>query len=429
MLTRRHFLAGAASATVAAAVSSFPRPALAQARPRVVVVGGGAGGASVVRRLVAEAGDKLAIALIEPKKIYTTCFYSNLYLGGFQPLEVLQHGFSEIRIRHAAQGVVIVHDTAKTIDRDKRELILAGGVTLSYDRLVLSPGIDLDYDSVPGWSKDAEKIMPHAWKAGPQTELLKRQIDAVPDGGLVVMIAPPNPYRCPPGPYERVSMIAHALTTAGKSKARIVIVDPKEKFSKQPLFQQGWEKLYPGMIEWLSPMISGGVKSVDPKTMSVETDFETYKNAALVNVIPRQTAGQIAVDAGLTAENGYCPTDPFSMKSKSDDRIFVLGDASIAGDMPKSAFAANSQAQVVAQVIAKELLDASKPEVGYKNRCWSLIGTDDSVFVGGSYKPTEAKIEQTESDISAMDDTAQRRRINYQDSASWYANLTSDLYG
>jgi NADPH-dependent 2,4-dienoyl-CoA reductase/sulfur reductase-like enzyme len=243
------------------------------------------------------------------------------------------------------------------------------------------------------------------------------------------MIAPPNPYRCPPGPYERVSMIAHALTAAGKSKARIVIVDPKDKFSKQPLFQQGWEKYYPGMIEWLPPMISGGVKSVDPKTMSVETDFETYRNAALVNVIPRQTAGQIAIDAGLTAENGYCPIDPFSMKSQSDERIFVLGDASIAGDMPKSAFAANSQAQVVAQVIAKELLGGSDPEIGYSNRCWSLIGSDDSVFVGGSYKPTEAKIEQIESDVSGMDDTPEQRRINYQDSASWYANLTSDLYG
>jgi NADPH-dependent 2,4-dienoyl-CoA reductase/sulfur reductase-like enzyme len=318
---------------------------------------------------------------------------------------------------------------AKTVNRERGEIALEGGSTLAYDRLVLSPGIDLDYGSVPGWSKEAEEIMPHAWKAGPQTELLKRQIDAVPDGGLVVMIAPPNPYRCPPGPYERVSMIAHALTTAGKSKARIVIVDPKDKFSKQPLFQQGWEKYYPGMIECLPPMISGGVKSVDPKTMSVETDFETYRNAALVNVIPRQTAGQIAIDAGLTAENGYCPIDPFSMKSQSDERIFVLGDASIAGDMPKSAFAANSQAQVVAQVIAKELLGGSDPEIGYSNRCWSLIGSDDSVFVGGTYKPTEAKIEQIESHVSGMDDTPEQRRINYQDSASWYANLTSDLYG
>jgi NADPH-dependent 2,4-dienoyl-CoA reductase/sulfur reductase-like enzyme len=424
MLTRRHFVIGAA--TLAAAQSGLPKPALAQAKPKVVVIGGGAGGASVVRRLVSEANGALDIVLVEPQQTYTTCFYSNLYLGGIHSLDVLQYGYDEIG---ALEGVTVAQDLAKTIDRDKRRIVLAGGQTLDYDRLVLSPGIDLDYGSVPGWSREAETMMPHAWKAGVQTELLKRQIDAVPDGGVVVMIAPPNPYRCPPGPYERVSMMAQELTSQGKTQARIVILDPKEKFSKQPLFQQGWEKHYPGMIEWLPPMIHGGVKNVDPGTMTVETDFETYKNAALVNVIPRQTAGRIAAEAGLTGETGYCAIDPFTMKSQLDEAVFVLGDASIAGDMPKSAFAANSQAQVVAQVIAKELLSAKDPEIAYRNRCWSLIGTDDSVFVGGSYRPSEAKIEQVESDISGLDDTPEQRRINFEDSANWYSGLTNGLYG
>jgi len=425
MLTRRHFLAGAAGLTATAA-SGLPRPALAQAKPQVVIVGGGAGGASVVRALVAQAYEKLDITLVEPKKTYTTCFYSNLYLGGFQPFEVLQHGFGEIA---ALPGVTVVHDTARTIDREERQVTLAGGSTLPYDRLVLSPGIALDYNSVPGWSKDAEQRMPHAWQAGPQTELLKRQLDAVPDGGLIVMIAPPNPYRCPPGPYERVSMMAHVLKSSGRTKAQILVLDPKEKFSKQGLFQAGWETHYPGMIQWLSPMIHGGIKSVDPATMTVVTDFETYKDCSLVNVIPRQTAGQVAIDAGLTEETGYCPIDPFTMKSASDATIYVLGDASIAGDMPKSAFAAHSQAQVLAQSINQDLLGANGNDLTYHNRCWSLIETDDSVVVGGSYRPTPEKIEQTESDLSSPDDTAQTRRKNFEDGTSWYVNLTSELYG
>ncbi len=425
MLTRRHFLLGSAGA-LSLAASSFPRPALAQAKPKIVIVGGGAGGVSVLRRLVAEAKDGFDITLIEPQKTYTTCFYSNLFLGGFQPLEVLQHGFDAIA---ALDGIKIAQEAAASVDRGSRQVLLAGGSTLPYDRLVLSPGIALDYTSVPGWSKEAEDRMPHAWRAGPQTILLKKQLDAVPDGGVVVVIPPPNPYRCPPGPYERVSMMAHVLKGSGRTQARIVILDPKDKFSKQGLFQQGWEKYYPGMIEWLSPMIHGGVKNVDPATMTVVTDFETYTKANLVNVIPRQTAGQIAIDAGLSDATGYCPIDPFSMKSTFDANIFVLGDASIAGDMPKSAFAANSQAQVVAQVIAAELLGAKAADVAYRNRCWSLIEANDSVFVGGNYKPTKAKIAQTETHISGLQDPKAVRRANYEDSAAWYSQITTDLYG
>jgi sulfide dehydrogenase [flavocytochrome c] flavoprotein subunit len=423
MLDRRHLLIGAASL---GAASVLARPALAQARPKLVVIGGGAAGASVVHRLAQDAPGKLDITLVEPQKIYTTCFYSNLYLGGFQPLDVLQHTYESTA---ALPAVTIAADWAKTIDSAKRQVTLAGGRTLTYDRLVLTPGIDLDYKSVPGWSKDAEERMPHAWKAGPQTELLRRQLTAVPDGGLVIMLAPPDPYRCPPGPYERISMMAHVLKSTGKTNVRIVILDPKEKFSKQPLFQQGWEKHYPGMIEWLSPMIHGGVRRVDPATMTVETDFETYKDAALVNVIPRQTAGRIAVDAGLTDVSGYCEIDPFTMKARTDTNIFVLGDACVAGDMPKSAFSANSQAHVVAQRIAEELLGVKAPEAVYRNRCWSLIAENDSIFVGGTYRPTPQKLAQVESDISKLDDTAETRRVNYEDSAGWYAGLTAEMFG
>lgn len=400
-------------------------PALALTRPRVVVVGGGAGGAAVVRELVALGGDALDITLVETKRTYTTCYYSNLHLAGYRSLESLQFGFGAIA---ALPRVRVVHERATAVERQARQVRLADGTRLPYESLVLAPGIALDYGSVPGWSEAAAEQMPHAWQAGAQTALLERQLRAVPDGGLIVVIAPPDPYRCPPGPYERVSMMAHALKWSGRNQAHIVIIDPKQRFSKQPLFQQGWEQHYPGMIEWMPPTIHAGLQGVEPATLSVETGFETYRQAALVNVIPRQTAGQIAIDAGLSDTNGYCPIDPYSMKSREDDSLFVLGDAAQAGDMPKSAFAAHNQARVVAHTIGHELLGTAAVEARYHNRCWSLVATDDSVVVGGRFEPSGDTIREVESDVSALDDVPERRRTNAVAAAAWYRHLTAALY-
>jgi sulfide dehydrogenase [flavocytochrome c] flavoprotein chain len=194
------------------------------------------------------------------------------------------------------------------------------------------------------------------------------------------------------------------------------------------LFQQGWEQHYPGMIEWLPPSIHGGIKTVNTSTMTVDTDFETYTGAALVNVIPRQMAGQIAVSAGLTAGNGYCPIDAFTMKSRIDPQIFIIGDACIPGDMPKSAFAANSQAKVAAQAIRAELLGEAVVEAEYSNACWSLIETDDSVKIGGAYKPTREKIKETSSFISKMNESPEIRHAAYVESVAWYAQITGELF-
>lgn len=421
--SRRQFVRAAAALGLAA---GFAPPVLGAARPRVAIVGGGVGGLAVLQALAGNGQNALDITLIEPQKTYTTCFYSNLYYGGFRELQVLQHGYARVA---GLPGVRLVHQPATAVDVAGRQVRLADGAAVPYDRLVLSPGIALDYDSVPGWSRAAARTMPHAWQAGPQSVLLKRQLDAVPDGGLIVMIAPPNPYRCPPGPYERVSMMAHALQSSGRGNARIVIIDPKRNFSKQPLFQQGWEAHYPGIIEWLSPMIHAGVSRVDPDSMTVETGFETYRNADLVNVIPRQTAGRIAVAAGLTDDDGYCPVDPASMASRHDPAVFVLGDAAVGGDMPKSAFAASSQAAVVAGQIRHELLDAPAAEARYRNKCWSLIAEGDSVFVGGTYEPRDGRIAQVDSEISSLEDDDPVRQRNYADSAAWYLALTSRLFG
>jgi NADPH-dependent 2,4-dienoyl-CoA reductase/sulfur reductase-like enzyme len=423
MISRRTLLR---SGSAAAGVFALGAPAiLGQAKQRVVVIGGGPGGATAARYLAKDSEGKLDVVLVEPKKQFTTCFHSNLYVGDFKTFDEITHTYDKI----AAQGVRMNYQMANAIDRDKKEVVLADGSRLSYDRLVVSPGIDLKYDSVPGWGKEHEEAMPHAWQAGEQTRLLKAKLDAVPDGGTIVMIAPPNPYRCPPGPYERVSMMAHVLKAKGRSKARVVIIDPKETFSKQGVFQEGWEKHYPGMIEWMGPKTHDGLKSVDPKTNTVETGFETYKNAALVNVIPAQMAGKIARDAQLVNQSGFCPILPESMKSAVDGNIYVLGDACIAGDMPKSGFSANSQAKVAAMMIRGELLGARTFPARYANTCWSLIETDDVIKVGGAYEAKDGIIKASSTFVSQAKESAELRKQNTQENIGWYAGIVADMFG
>ena len=424
LMNRRRMLVG--SSVFGSALALGAPVVLGQAKQRVVVIGGGAGGATAAKYIAKDSGGALDVVLVEPASQFVTCFHSNLYLGGFRSLQSITHGYDKLTanygIRHARQ-------MATQIDRDKKQVVLADGTRLSYDRLVVSPGIDLKYDSVPGWGQAHEETMPHAWKAGKQTEILKARLDAVPNGGLIVMIAPPNPYRCPPGPYERVSMMAHVLKNAGKKDAKIVIIDPKESFSKQGLFQQGWDTYYPGMVEWLGPKIHEGVKSVDPKTNTVETGFETYKNAALVNVIPAQMAGKIARDSGLANGSGFCAIDPETMRSTIDANIYVLGDACIAGDMPKSAFAANSQAKVAAMNVRAELTGARAFPARYANTCWSLIAPDDTVKVGGSYASKDGKIAAVETFVSKNGETQAMRKEQQGENMGWYAGITNDMFG
>lgn len=421
-IRRREFLGGAAAA-IGTSLLAVP-VVLGQGKPKLVVIGGGPAGATLAKYVARDSQGAIEVTLVEPLKQYTTCFFSNLFLGGFRDYESLTHNYKTLA---SAYGVTLQHQRAVGIDRDKRQVKLEDGTVLAYDRLAVSPGIELKYDSVPGYSEAAAEKMPHAWKPGTQTKLLKSMIDAVPDGGVVVMLPPPNPYRCPPGPYERVSMMAHAFKSTGRRNCRIVIVDPKEKFSKQGVFQPAWEKHYPGMIEWLSPAIHGGVKSVDPASGTVVTDFETYK-ASLVNVIPAQSAGQIARDAGLANQTGFCPIEPATMRSKIDPNIYVVGDACIPGDMPKSAFAANSQAKVAAMAIRGELAGARTFPARFTNTCWSLVETDDCVKVGGRYEAADDKIKEVEGFVSKPDDTADVRQHNYQESLGWYAGITADIF-
>jgi sulfide dehydrogenase [flavocytochrome c] flavoprotein subunit len=423
-LTRRHFTSFAGASLAAATSPLFAPAVLGQAKPRVVVVGGGPGGGTVARYVAKDAAGAVDVTLIEPQREFTTCFFSNLYVGGVRSFESITHDYQKV----ARNGVRVVHEWARSIHRERKQVVLAGGGRVPYDRLVVAPGIDLKWDSVPGYSEAAAETMPHAWKAGSQTNVLTRRLNALDDGALVVMVAPPNPYRCPPGPYERISMFAHVLKTKGHKRSKIIVVDAKASFSKQSLFVEGWEKHYPGLIEWQDPKVHGGLVRVDPKKNEVVTGLATYK-AALVNVIPAQMAGRIARDAGLADQSGFCPIDPESMRSKMDANVFVVGDACIPGDMPKSAFSANSQAKVAAMKIRSELTKSRAFPARYANTCWSLIAPDDDVKVGGSYEPGDGRIKQATTFVSQRGESADIRKQNYKESIDWYAGIVGEVFG
>jgi sulfide dehydrogenase [flavocytochrome c] flavoprotein chain len=420
-ISRRRFglLAGAGVTTLA-----LPTYLRAQDKARVVIIGGGAGGATAAKYLAKDSKGALDVTLIEDNDTFTTCFFSNLYLGGYRDFASITHGYDALV---SAYGIRKVTGLAMSVDRAAKTVTMADGAVVPYDRLVLSPGIDMVYDSVPGYSEEAAQMAPHAWKAGPQTELLKSKLDALADGQNIVMVAPPNPYRCPPGPYERVSMMAHVLKSKGYSQSKIFVIDPKPQFSKQALFQEGWDKHYPGMVEWYGPDVHGGIQSVDVAAGTVETDLDTFEGT-LLNIIPAQKAGAIATAAGVAGESGFCPIDAASMRSTMDEAIFVIGDASIAGDMPKSGFSANSQAKVAAMNIRADLTDSKAFPAKYSNTCWSLIETDDGVKVGAQYEPKDGKITSVEGFVSQTGEDAALRKATYEESIGWYDGIVADMF-
>jgi NADPH-dependent 2,4-dienoyl-CoA reductase/sulfur reductase-like enzyme len=396
----------------------------ARSKPRVVVIGGGPGGTTAARYLALGAQGALDITLIEPQRRFTTCFFSNHYLAGLRRIGSITHGYEGVR----RSGVRVVHERALAIIPERRFVLLPNRDRLPYDRLIVAPGIDLKYESISGYSPAAAETMPHAWQAGDQTRLLSRRLNALQDGAVIVMITPPNPYRCPPGPYERASLFAHVLKRKGHKRSRIVILDTKASFSKQSLFAEGWARHYPGMIEWLDPKAHGGSLEVLRASGEVRTANAKYR-ADLVNVIPAQRAGVIAKQTGLTDDTEFCPIMPESMRSRRDDNIYILGDACNAGDMPKSAFAANSQAKVAAMTILADLLSQPLLPAQYTNTCWSLIAEQDCVKVGGIYAPGDGKITALSTFVSQSNEDHARRSGNVQEARNWYESIVTDVFG
>ncbi len=421
-ISRRKFglLAGA---TVAAGTIGMPSIVRA-ATPKVVVIGGGAGGATAARYVAKGSKGAIEVTLIEPTRKYYTCFFSNLYLGGIRDFESIGHTYEKLAYDH---GINVVHDWATGIDRDKKMVALSSGAMVPYDRLIISPGIDLKYESVPGYSIESTNSMPHAWKSGSQVQLLKAQVENMKEGGTFIMVAPPNPFRCPPGPYERISMVAKIFKERNPT-AKIIILDTKEKFSKQGLFQEGWDNHYSDMIEWLAPSITGGIKNLNHRTMEIETDIETFK-ADAATVIPAQTAGKIAALAGLTNDTGWCPIVPATMQSTMDKNIHVIGDASMAKSMPKSGFSANSQAKVAAMAVRNALTGSKMYGSKFANTCWSLIAADDGIKVGAAYEAGTEKIDVTSKFISKAGENESVRRATYDESVGWYEAISADMFG
>ncbi|UYP68484.1 NAD(P)/FAD-dependent oxidoreductase [Thalassobacter stenotrophicus] len=417
-INRRTFITTSA---VAAATLAAPM-VRAAGTPNVVVVGGGAGGATAARYIAKDSKGAINVTLIEPTRRYYTCFFSNLYLGGFKEMEELGHGYGGM----AAGGVNVVHDWAVGVDRDAKTVSLAGGGSLPYDKLILSPGIDFVDGAVEGWDLSAQNAMPHAYKAGSQSELLRAQLESMPQGGTFAMVAPPNPYRCPPGPYERVSMVAHFLKQSNPT-AKIIVADPKAKFSKMALFQEGWANHYSGMVDWIGDDFGGGNVSVDPGAMTLTIDGEVT-NVDVCNVIPAMKAGRIADMAGVT-EGNWAPVNAADMSTKADADIYVLGDASSQGDMPKSGFSANSQAKVCANAVRGALTGSRVFPAKFSNTCWSLIATGDGVKVGATYEATPEKIAKVDGFISQTGESADVRQATYLESEGWYTGITTDMMG
>ncbi|NBD29827.1 MAG: FAD-dependent oxidoreductase [Alphaproteobacteria bacterium] len=420
-LNRRAFIGTAAAG--AATLSAPTVMGQGNGRPRVVVVGGGAGGATAARYIAKDSNGEIDVTLIEPTRHYYTCFFSNLYLGGFREMDSLGHSYGGLA---GDYGINVLHDWATGVDRDAKTVSTAGGYTLPYDRLILSPGIDFVDGAVPGWDISVQDRMPHAYKAGSQTELLKAQIEAMPEGGTYAMVAPPNPFRCPPGPYERVSMVAHLLKQINPT-AKILIADPKQNFSKQALFEEGWNRHYAGMIERIGPDFGGGNVEVDPEAMTLSIDG-AVENVDACNVIPAMKAGRIADIAGIT-EGNWAPVNAADLSSKMDENIHVLGDACAQGDMPKSGFSANSQAKVCANAVRGALTGTTVFPARFANTCWSLIDTDDGVKVGATYEATEEKIAKVDGFISETGESADVRAATYQESIGWYDGITTDMFG
>jgi sulfide dehydrogenase [flavocytochrome c] flavoprotein chain len=424
-MTRRRAL-GLIGAGSVLSLAPFAPAFSAGAAGKVVVVGGGFGGATAAKYLK-RFNPGLEVILVEPQERFYTCPFSNLVLGGLRPIESIAHRYAELTERY---GVRHVRAAATGVDASQRTVTLEGGERLVYDRLVLSPGVDMRWGALEGYDEAAAEHAPHAWKAGPQTRLLKRQIQAMEDGGVFILVAPDNPFRCPPGPYERASMVAHYFKQH-KRRSKVIILDAKDAFSKQGLFQDGWEHFYGDMIEWVPRASDGRVVRVDAEAGEVETEFGGRHRAAVLNVVPPQKAGRIAEVAGATDESGWVPVEPRTFESARVPGVYVVGDATLAAPMPKSGFCANAQAKVAAAAIVTSLAEREPPEPSWANTCYSLIAPDYGISVAGVYHLRDGQIAEVEGagGLSPREASMDVRGLEAEYARGWYQAIAQDTWG
>jgi NADPH-dependent 2,4-dienoyl-CoA reductase/sulfur reductase-like enzyme len=424
-IDRRRLLKGTMAALSAAVAS--PAVRAQNAGPRVVVIGGGFGGAACARAL-RKADPRLAVTLIEQNRTYTASPMSNSVIAGLRELTQQQFGYG--RIEHS--GVNLFFGETVRIDTQARKVLFGGSadlLTASYDRLVLSPGIDFRWNAIAGYDEAASAVIPHAYRGADQIALLRRQLESMEDGRTVVIAAPVNPARCPPAPYERASLIAHYLKTR-KPRSKVIVLDAKDSFTMQKLFENAWKALYPGMLEWVSVSSGGAPTSVEPKTRTISTDFDKYE-AAVANVIPPQKAGRLADLAGVADRTGWCPVDPLTFESKLHPGIHVIGDAAIAGAMPRSASAATVQGRICAAAIAALFAGKTPAAPTLTSSCFSLIAPDYAISQRGTYRPVGDLYNESEPGItmSALDAAPAVRSREAKEAAAWFTDITTGVFG
>lgn len=406
-----------------AALLAAPTVLRAQTTARVIVIGGGFGGASCARAL-RQADAKLEVTLVEANKTFTSCPQSNEVIAGLREINAQYFGYDKI----AAEGVRVVLQAAAAIDAPAHKVTLADGATLAYDRLVLAPGIDIDFTALQGYDEAASALMPHAYKAGEQTLLLRQQIEAMSDGGTVAIAVPANPSRCPPAPYERASLIADYLKTY-KPKSKVLILDAKDSFSQQKLFEQAWNELYAGMIERIPLSQGGRVTGVEIATRTVVTEFGNY-NPDVANIIPPQKAGRIAALAAAADRTGWCPIDAATFASKLLPDVHVIGDACLGGGIPKSAGAAQAQGKACAAVVVRDLTGRSSEPPPLTGICYSLVAPNTAFSLSGVYQPKGDLFAEVEGGRTSSLDAPRSARAAEADAATaWFKALTHDAFG
>lgn len=425
-MNRRNFnkiLLGATALSLAAS-TGLANMAIPKNKKRVVIVGGGFGGATAAKYLK-KFSSNTEVILIEQNKDYYTCPFSNTVIAGINKIEYIKHNYKTLEKKYK---IIVIHEKVKKVDGTINSVILENGKIIPYTKAIVAPGIDFKYEN--GYVEGSELFAPHAYKAGAQTSLLREQLENMKDGGTFVMVAPKDPFRCPPGPYERVSLVAHYLKT-NKPNSKIIILDQKNKFSKQALFQEGWENLYANMIEWRSTEFGGKVISVDPKNKIVKTEDEEII-ADVLNYIPDQKAGKLAFDSGLT-QGDWCPINTKTFESKLVKDIYVIGDAAVAAPMPKSGFSANSQGKIVALQISRSLKDmpnVNPPKLA--NTCYSLVSPTYAISIAAVYEAQEDKIVDLKDlgagGLSPANAEASFRAQEAQYAVAWYKNQMGDVF-
>ena len=413
-MRRRDFLR--LSAFAGASATFRARASEARTKARVVIVGGGFGGSSCALELRG-LNQSMDVTLVDPDLRYVTCPMSNEALIGLRDLASL----TVTRAGLAAAGVRHVRDRATAIDAKAGTVRTAGGTTIAFDRLVVAPGIRFLWGTPEGYDEAASAIMPHAWKAGDQTKRLAIQLRAMKDGGVVAISVPSGLMRCPPAPYERASLIAGFLK-AHKPRSKILIFDANNHFPRQDVFTAEWRSRYPGMIDWLAMT---PVLRVD----TAKTILHTAKGAqpvAVANVIAPQAPGEIAADAGLATGHGWCPVDPVTFESKLVPRVHVVGDACIAGAMPKSASSAHSQARRCAAAIAA-LLDGRTPSrPTFDSVCYSLISPKEALSIHGKFEVADGQIRPADEPSARMPAPGADEAMRAQ---AWYRAIRAEAFG